>query len=90
MRTTCSSPYRGSLSWGVYLIETPWTGTPWDRPPFRQILHLDRDPPQIETPLDRDTLDRDPPGGTWGQAARQEMTSYRRPPPLNKMTDRQV
>ena len=36
-------------------------------------------------------LDRDPLEGTWNQAARQEITSYRDPylppPPLNKMTD---
>ena len=43
-------------------------------------------------PLDRKTLDGDlhpdgdlagqsPPEGTWGQAVRQEVTSYRDPPP---------
>ena len=46
-----------------------------------------------ETPLDRDPPDRDLPGrnmgpktetqpeGTWGQAARQKVTSYTTPPP---------
>ena len=59
---------------------------------------MDRDPPDRD-PLDRDPPDRDPqtetpwietprqrpPEGTWDQAARQEVTSYR-DPPVNRQT----
>ena len=69
MHTAHSSPWRGSL----------FGGSPWQRPPASGE----------RPPLDRDPLDRDHPlgskketalKGTWNQAARQEVTSYRDPP----------
>ena len=71
----------------AYRTETTSDRDPPARDPFRQ-RPLDRNP-QTETPLDTDpktetpwtqTLpDRDPLEGTWHQAARQEVTSYRDP-----------
>ena len=41
--------------------------------------------PRTETPLDRDHPgQRPPPQGTWDQAARQEVTSYRDPHEQNE------
>ena len=57
-------PLDGELLW----IKTPlWMETPW------------METPRMETPLDGDPLPLDghpPPGLTWDQAARQEITSY--------------
>ena len=39
----------------------------------------------METPWTETPLDRDPPEGTWDQAPRQEVTSYR-DSPVNRMT----
>ena len=59
--------------------------------PYRYPLEmnpLDRDP-LTETPQkEHGTRDREPPQGTWDQAARHEVTSHRDPPyNTNRMTD---
>ena len=77
-------------------IKTPWTGTPLERDPLDRDFPRQRPPGQRphwrETPWtettwtetlwkEHGTRHRDPLEGTWDHAARQEMTSYRDPPP---------
>ena len=66
--------------------ETPWLETSWtetrsptetpQRPPGQRPL---RQRPPGQRPLDRDPWTETPLEGTWEQAARQEVTSYRDP-----------
>ena len=87
-----------SDSWGVPLwTQTPWTQTHLDTDPLDtdhlldtdpldRDRHPDIDPPWAETPRrnmgqgTETSLE-----GTWDQAARQEVTSYR-DPPVNRIT----
>ena len=54
-------------------MKIPWTQTETPRPWWKE----------------HGMRDRDPLGGTWDQAPRQEVTSYR-DPPVNRITDRQM
>ena len=83
---------------GVFVSGCLCQGDLPDRDP-RDRDPLDRDPPD-QNPLDRDPpgrnmgpgTDTPPPEGTWDQAARQEVTSYRNPPPtpVDRMTDKRL
>ena len=74
MRTIRSLPYRVGVSVrGFSVRETPWIETP-----VKEHGTRDRDPLQKE----HGTRDRTPLEGTWYQAARQEVKSYREPLPL--------
>ena len=71
------------------------TETPPDRDPLLTETPMDRDPPPLLTETtpqkEHGTRDRDPLEGTWDQEARQEVTSYRDPPPTsNEQNDRNV
>ena len=59
---------------------------PMDREPSMETLG--HRPPRTKTPPPPRNMgsETETPKGTWDQAARQEVTSYRTPPP-NRMTD---
>ena len=62
---TIFSPSVGVSVWGVALTETPlWIETPlWTEIPLDRVPPSGQRPPHLE--------------GTWDQAARQEVASYR-------------
>ena len=72
-------------------LRPPLTETPLDRDPLLdRVPLLDRDPPGEKPPLPQRNIGPGTerhPEGTWDQAARQEMTSYRDLPPLDRLTD---
>ena len=102
MRTIRSSPYGGSLSGRPQTETSqtkttldrdlpPGQRSPWTKIP-QQWPHGHR-PPWTLTPIEQrppwkehETRDWDHSEGTWDQAARQEVTSYR-DPPVDRMTD---
>ena len=84
MRTVRSSPYGrgGSFVRGLCQGDS-WTETPRQRSP-RQRPPRHRPYPWTETPPPRRNMGpgtETPTDGTWGQAVRQEVTSYRDPLP---------
>ena len=90
MRTAHSLPGRGGSLFGrgVSVQGCQWHppkehGTRDKDPPWKEHGTKDRDPPWKE----HGTRDRDPLEGTWAQAAREEVTSYRDPLPVDRITD---
>ena len=93
MHTYSSSPYPYPLqkhpTTETPRAETPrqrphWTETPGQRPSLDRDPHCGQRLPWKE----HGTRDRDPLSeGTWDQAAGQEVTSYKDPSPMDRLTD---